>query len=397
MASKPVVLPETFQGTTSWEDWIEHFERVAVVNEWTSNASKLKWLKVRLVGKAAAALKRFSDDTRGDYAALKGALRKRFEPASKKELYMAEFQVRRKQQDEDWASFSDNLRTLAEKSYPDLATEAQEVLALNRFLSQLDNPQVNFAVRQKQPTNIDQAVQYTLEAESYLQPHKQPSITSTLPVAPLLPEFSVGEVSTTNSIVATQQLIAATPTTSDPMSSIMKRLDEIESQLKSVASSKKWERDGRSIDSRQRPRSNTADQSHVQRTCKVVCFKCGLEGHFARGCAVRQRSESYKQPMNAVSDTSSQDVDAHDAVPVVSHSITMDYHLQGTIEGIPAKFLVDTGATTSVLAKTIWDRLNQGNNDQPVTTVSNQKLVGVEGSPLKVIGSVHLNIVLEQQ
>ena len=50
-----------------------------------------------------------------------------------------------------------------------------------------------------------------------------------------------------------------------------------------------------------------------------------------------------------------------------------------------------------MLAKTIWDRLNQGNNDRPVTTVSNQKLVGVEGSPLKVIGSVHLNIVLEQQ
>ena len=149
MASKPVVLPETFQGTMSWEDWIEHFERVAVVNEWTSDASKLKWLKVHLVGKAAAALKRFSDETRGDYAALKGALQKRFEPASKKELYMAEFQVRRKRQDEDWATFSDDLRTLAEKSYPDLASEAQEVLALNHFLSQLDNPQVNFSVRQK--------------------------------------------------------------------------------------------------------------------------------------------------------------------------------------------------------------------------------------------------------
>ena len=93
MASKPVVLPETFQGTTTWEDWIEHFERVPIVNEWMSDASKLEWLKVRLVGKAAAVLKRFSDETRGDYAVLKGALQKRFEPASKKELYMAEFQV----------------------------------------------------------------------------------------------------------------------------------------------------------------------------------------------------------------------------------------------------------------------------------------------------------------
>ena len=116
MASKPVVLPETFQGTASWEDWIEHFERVAAVNEWTSNASKLKWLKVRLTGKAAAELKRFPEATTDDYTALKAALQKRFEPASKKELYMAEFQVRRKRNDEDWASFGDNLRFLAEKS-----------------------------------------------------------------------------------------------------------------------------------------------------------------------------------------------------------------------------------------------------------------------------------------
>ena len=76
MASKPLVLPETFQGTESWEDWIEHFERVAAMNEWTSNASKLKWLKVWLTGKATAALQRFPEATRNDYAALKEALQK---------------------------------------------------------------------------------------------------------------------------------------------------------------------------------------------------------------------------------------------------------------------------------------------------------------------------------
>ena len=145
MASKPVVLTETFQGTASWEDWIEHFERVAAVNEWTSNASKLKWLKVHLTGKAAAALKQSSEATTDDYTALKTALQQRFEPVSKKELYMAEFQVRQKWKDEDWASFGDNLRFLVEKSYPDLVSEAQEVLALNCFLTELDNPQVNFS------------------------------------------------------------------------------------------------------------------------------------------------------------------------------------------------------------------------------------------------------------
>ena len=87
MASKPVILPETFQGTTSWDDWIEHFERVAIVNEWITNAAKLKWLKVRLTGKTAATLKCLPDETLDNYGSLKEALKKRFEPASKKELY----------------------------------------------------------------------------------------------------------------------------------------------------------------------------------------------------------------------------------------------------------------------------------------------------------------------
>ena len=81
MASRPVVLLETLQGTVSWEDWIEHFERVAAVNEWTSNASKLQWLKVCLTGKAAAALKRFPEATREDYTALKEVLQRCFEPS----------------------------------------------------------------------------------------------------------------------------------------------------------------------------------------------------------------------------------------------------------------------------------------------------------------------------
>jgi len=82
---------------------------VAVANKWTSNASKLKWLKVCLTGKVTATLKRFPEATRDDYAALKKTLQKCFEPESKKELYMVDFQKRRKQKDKDWTSFGDYL------------------------------------------------------------------------------------------------------------------------------------------------------------------------------------------------------------------------------------------------------------------------------------------------
>ena len=91
---------------------------------------------------------------------------------------------------------------MAERAYPDLQVEAQEVLALNHFLTQLDHPQISFAVRLKQPTTVDQAVQHTLEAESYLNPHKQDVDPTIAPVSQVQEDISSPE-----------QLIAATPGT----------------------------------------------------------------------------------------------------------------------------------------------------------------------------------------
>ena len=94
-------------------------------------------------------MKRLTEETLDSYSSLKDALKKRFDPESKRELYKAEFQARQKTKAEDWVSFADDLRLLAEKAYPSLQAEAQEALALNQFLTQLEHPQINFAVRQK--------------------------------------------------------------------------------------------------------------------------------------------------------------------------------------------------------------------------------------------------------
>ena len=101
--------------------------------------------------------------------------------------------------------------------------------------------------------------------------------------------------------------------------------------------------------------------------------------------------------MNAVTEAANgKNIDSQDAIPAVSQSVTTDYHLQGTIEGIPARYLVDTGATTSVLNKDIWTRVNQQMNC-PLTDVTGKKLVGVEGYPLTVLGAASFQVVLEQQ
>ena len=80
--SRPLITPEPFNGTGSFNDWVDHFEGVAAVNEW-DDASKLLWLRVRLVGRAQTTYGRLSNASKADYDSLKKALKERFEPDSK--------------------------------------------------------------------------------------------------------------------------------------------------------------------------------------------------------------------------------------------------------------------------------------------------------------------------
>ena len=99
MAGKPVVLPESFSGEGSWGDWLDHFNNVAPVNSWDAE-QKLLWLKVRMTGRAQTVFKKLPDVAKESFETAVTALGVRFEPQSKRELYVAEFQTRRKRKTE---------------------------------------------------------------------------------------------------------------------------------------------------------------------------------------------------------------------------------------------------------------------------------------------------------
>ena len=100
MATKPPVIPELYTGEKSWDKWVDHFDSVSQVCGW-DDANKLKWLRVRLMGRAGTVFRRLPEGTRADFTLTTTALRSRFEPESKKELYRTE--LRKKKQSEGWA------------------------------------------------------------------------------------------------------------------------------------------------------------------------------------------------------------------------------------------------------------------------------------------------------
>ena len=112
-------------------------------NGW-DDTTNLLWLRVRLTGRAQTAWKRLSPEVKATYDGAKGALRKR-------ELYAAEFHARKHRPSKSWGDLADDLRILADSAFPELQDEACEKLLLDRYLSHIENPQIDFNVRQQRP------------------------------------------------------------------------------------------------------------------------------------------------------------------------------------------------------------------------------------------------------
>ena len=273
MASKPVVLPEPFDGESSWEDWQLHFQNVAIVNGWTDE-QKLQWLRVHLTGRAQRTFHRLPEASRASYEDATAALQERFEPTSRKTRYQAEFETRRKKKSEGWADFADDLRSLADKAFPDLQLEARECLAVRAYLQQLEQPQVAFSVKQSGPKTLDEAVAATLEMESYV-----PLFPRTATVSSLQEERTKAE-EIENKDSAGVAAINPTATLTTMLEKLMERVEILEARHSSPE--RKQQQEGRGATS-QKPRRRFS-AGWQRREFTGICWNCQQPGHIARNC-----------------------------------------------------------------------------------------------------------------
>ncbi|VDI53879.1 Hypothetical predicted protein [Mytilus galloprovincialis] len=135
--SKNIIKPATFDGQGSWIDYKSHFEACSSINGWTDTEKGL-YLAVSLRGQAQGVLGNLPTDKRQTFIrTCHRSLEERFSPANQTELYRTQLRERRQKASESLPELGQDIRRLANLSYPTAPNDVRETLAKEQFIDGL--------------------------------------------------------------------------------------------------------------------------------------------------------------------------------------------------------------------------------------------------------------------
>ena len=266
---KPLVMPGSYDGSTSLMEYLSHFMLVTQVNGWTSQEAAL-YLGVSLSGPARRLLSGVDHGAADGLERLIAALERRFQPRDQEAIYRAQLKARRQQKGESISQLSDAVEQLVRQAYPSADSGTLDELSLDYFTAALASNDHRQWVHQSRPTSYPAAVAVAQHAEAFFRAEEERGIHRLRTMADL--ERVAGPSS---GRVAGPPSVAASGATgrNDSGSSGDRMLRQILEKLEQLTS--------------QVPLQRPAPPQSQERRC----YGCGVPGHFQRDCPREARSQ----------------------------------------------------------------------------------------------------------
>ena len=164
--SKKEIRPNRYSGRSCVETFITQFRICATHNKW-SEAEKTAQLKCSLIEDAGQLI---WDSGRPDeitYEELMEKLRRRYGSVDQHEKYKAQLRARRRSPGESLARVYQDIRGLMTRAYPGQATsDMGEQMALDHFLSALNDKHLELKIRERFPSSLDEAFKQAVQLEA---------------------------------------------------------------------------------------------------------------------------------------------------------------------------------------------------------------------------------------
>ena len=162
------VKPCLYTGETPWDEYILQFEIVAEINKWDS-LEKAKILATVLRESAVSVLNNLAEPDRLDYNKLTEALKLRFGDEHLTELLHGQLHDRVQLYNESLTSYAQDIHKLSRKAFRECPSHTQELVATRQFIQGLLNKEVQKMVRLATPNSLQQALVKALEIEAAIR------------------------------------------------------------------------------------------------------------------------------------------------------------------------------------------------------------------------------------
>lgn len=265
---RPVKLPDDYDGRLSLRDYLTHFNRCAIVNEWNEEESAI-FLSASPRGEAQKLLHGMPESDCRDYRKLVARLETCFGAESRQELHQVRLNNRQQQEGESLRSLAVDIQDLCSLAYQDLPPAAQERFCVQHFIDAIADRDDRMKLRRDKPKSLDTALALACELEAFKQMENnlrkpaQKLIRSEKVNKPQEARQETTDASQLDDIRLQQE-------------TQQKQLHELSALLqKLVSDDNKKENTSK---------SQTAHPTRVQETKQVECWFCKAKGHLRRDC-----------------------------------------------------------------------------------------------------------------